>query len=193
MAYIIKALEAADEQRNLLRIELADYELRQTDPAAAVKRDKRRKQQMKAGIIIPPGPWDSDLDNYPDQKYTFDLGDGYTGILERNACRGWNGFIFVPRSSWAHGCSASPNSVHIPFNISNFGVVWDSTSGEGLFKTSYGFCHSSINDELPYCEAKFTKENYYGATDAPNAQRQKYVNYEHAFLKLTDMKEHFSS
>ncbi len=45
---------------------------------------------------IAPGPWDEDLDNYHDEKYEFDLGDGYTGSMSRNMNWSWNGYVSVP-------------------------------------------------------------------------------------------------
>jgi hypothetical protein len=71
------------------------------------KRMDRRMVESFTNTIIPPGPWDDDLDEYHQHVlstgfhscYHFDIGNAWNGHLQRGS-RGWawGGFIHVPQN-----------------------------------------------------------------------------------------------
>jgi hypothetical protein len=64
------------------------------------KRISRRDQEVKYknNYPIPPGPWDTDLDNYHDPKgYDVNFGDGYCAKIMRNtATWAWKFELITP-------------------------------------------------------------------------------------------------
>ena len=113
-------LKALDRHRAYLRAQLADKALMEaatmvkesygiktvpTEESKArwAKRQARRVFEQKQGLIVPPGKWDDDLDNYPtgervEVALPADLvGKGYRAHAARS-CRSltWNGYVVLP-------------------------------------------------------------------------------------------------
>jgi hypothetical protein len=116
--YRMISLTAQDDLRRdqLLRIAEADtiiknhamsHDASPLDKTIWQKRMGRRMVESFTNTIIPPGPWDDDLDEYHQHMagtgfhsfYHFDIGNGWKGHLQRGS-RGWawGGFIHVPEN-----------------------------------------------------------------------------------------------
>jgi len=110
--------------------------------AKAKRLSRRRAEGEHLGVLIPYGPWDEDLDNYHDDKYTFDLGDGYTGMMRRNRNWSWNGYVTLPRG---HPCA---NCRYYDF-YRGMAVPYLSQMLTGRFGDTYGFHHMNAWDVMP--------------------------------------------
>jgi hypothetical protein len=116
-------LKALDRHRAYLRAQLADKALMEAATMEKVwygvktvpteesksrwaKRQARRAFEQKQGLIVPPGEWDDDLDNYPtgervEVALPADLvAKGYRAHAARS-CRSltWNGYVVLPNDS----------------------------------------------------------------------------------------------
>lgn len=117
-----RELLALERDRIKLRIELADKHLeelakphgilgggfvmpKEEDKKAWELRQARRAFEYSRCLVVPPGPWDSDLDAYPGTKdYPVKLppelaAKGYTAYAKRTyESRTWNGYVSLPPS-----------------------------------------------------------------------------------------------
>lgn len=72
------------------------------DSIIRTKRKLRRRLQYIDKMFIRPGPWDSDFDAYPNKHYTFDLDNGFTGLILRNLPDYvWNVYVIVPEGHFS--------------------------------------------------------------------------------------------
>jgi hypothetical protein len=110
---LVDQLRELDRQRDALRAAIADASILCAEPsyysteeykaahtaalqARADRRAARRAWERERFGVIPPGPWDEDLDKHLGGPIEWDLGDGYSGRLIRNRDGGWNYYITVP-------------------------------------------------------------------------------------------------
>jgi len=110
--------------------------------AKAKRLSRRRAEGEHLGVLIPYGPWDEDLDNYHDDKYTFDLGDGYTGEMRRNRNWSWNGYVTLPTG---HPCA---NCRDYDF-YQDMTVPYPAQMLTYKIGDTYGFDHMNSWDVMP--------------------------------------------
>lgn len=93
---LTRQLREADLQRDHIRALLADAHL--TGEAAAKRAVRRAKELSRYGTYTRPGPWDDDMDNYPEPSYEEDAGDGYRIRINRARDGTYNGYAIIPTS-----------------------------------------------------------------------------------------------
>lgn len=172
MRRLQEQLRALDKQRDALRVQLADMSLLVgrdrpfgilgTEQEAAWlareqekvnRRASRRAWEMATlGYHFAPGPWDEDLDQYhgAEATHTWNLGDGYTGRVQRNYEGTWNGYVILPASHWA--CGRDYDEVA-------GAVGWNLTYGEGQ---TFGYDHMNMHDVKPRTDLAYNHADDFG-------------------------------
>jgi hypothetical protein len=178
---ITRILEATLREVNKLRANLDDLHMENIECNAEgfSKRATRRIREREIGIVIPPGPWDEDLDNYPERSYEFDLGDGFTGKISRSMFMTWNGYVIVPEGHWSVGRNYTehddrPNSSYA--DLAHITYHNDRTIG-------FDHCHSydaKPLDPLP----NLNKQNYWLPTPI---RKEDYTTYEMAIAEVKEL------
>ena len=177
---IERNLESVLREADGLRVVLADMDLKtrtynKATPEQIAKREARRFSERERGIMIPPGPWDEDLDNYPQRSYEFDLGDGFTGKISRSLYMTWNGYVIVPKGHWSIGHNYTEHDQQLP-KLASITYHDDRTIG-------FDHCHS--------CDAKplntlidLNRHNYW----LPDpAKKESYTTYEMAIAEVKEL------
>ena len=156
--YLEKQIAALLREVNGYRAMLADADMKESifspaTPEQIAKRAYRRKIERSRKVIVPPGPWDEDLDNHPELEYQFDLGDGYTGRIARSMDMTWNGYVTVPNEDhWSVGKALTSSYWEYP------GCPMTITYHERL---TVGFDHCNGYDATPYDPVPFlSRQNY---------------------------------
>jgi hypothetical protein len=100
-------LQRIAEADTIIKNHAISHDASPLDKTIWQKRIGRRMVESLTNTIIPPGPWDDDLDEYHQHMagtgfhsfYHFDIGNGWKGHLQRGS-RGWawGGFIHVPEN-----------------------------------------------------------------------------------------------
>jgi hypothetical protein len=102
---LTRQLREVDLQRDHARAMLADAHL--SGEAAAKRAARRAKELITHGTYTRPGPWDDDMDNYPETSYEEDAGDGYRIRINRARDGTYNGYAIIPASHPYIGCHYS--------------------------------------------------------------------------------------
>ncbi len=154
---LMDQLRALDAQRDALRAAIADADLLCAKPPwgitgtekesiwvaeqqAKVDRRAARRVWEKARYgTIPPGPWDEDLDKHQGNVIAWDLGDGYSGRLNRNGNAGWNYYITVPAGHALWGKDYEDPEVPCRFTYS---------AEEGCGGWTFGHCHDAEGGDV---------------------------------------------
>lgn len=149
-------------------------------------RIQRRILENKiCGTVTPPGQWDDDLDTYNKKEYEFNLGEGYRGLLRRNAYLSWNGYVMLPethpfinKSCFFFGYEAPNGFPEPPMEI---------TFAEGRI---YGFDHANTWDIKPYqaySRLAYTEHNHYDAS----SNGQGYKDFHSVKLEVIKLADYF--
>ena len=162
---LIDQLRALDHQRDALRAAIADASLLCAERPYGVvyggeeaeaawlaeqqikvnRRAERRAWEAPWAGVIPPGPWDEDLDKHLGGPIVWDLGHGYSGRLTRNRDGGWNYYITVPAGHALWGKSYEHQDLPCYFSYSaeeedggwTFGHCHDGDGGDVVPKIHY--------------------------------------------------------
>ena len=175
---LTRQLEVTLREVNRLRVEIADNDLKTRTPEQIEKREARRFKERKLGIVVPPGPWDEDLDNYPEQSYEFDLGEGFTGKISRSMFMTWNGYVIVPEGHWSIGHNYTEHDDRPNSNYADLAHITyhnDRTIG-------FDHCHSydvKPVDPLP----DLNRYNYW----LPTPTKENYTTYEMAIAEVKEL------
>lgn len=136
-------------------------------------RKARRAFEADLQHLVPPGPWDSDLDMYPPGKeYTFDLGDGYEGMVRRSGeSLSWNVYVRIPKDHPLVGKSY--------FDLYDLGR--DLTYSEG---NMFGLDHGHSWDRVPHVF-------YHNLNCLEDHDRGEYTTYKMALEDAKGLKDFF--
>lgn len=171
MESLVKRLAQMDKERDAIRAQIADLSLLCADPPwgsekeaewRASQQDKvdrraaRRSVERAYGRLVPPGPWDTDLDSHIHEGViTKDLGDGYIGQVRLNRDLGWNGYITVPKGHRHWGKSYDDLG---RFTYSAAAADRDIEGGGWTF----GYCHDGEGgDTVPRSWRCYEARNYW--------------------------------
>ena len=117
------------------------------------RRLSRRRAERTAGIqhVIPPGPWDADLDAYhKNGSYEVALEGGYKATLQRGWMTwSWNGYLTLHEGHCCHGVDYLAFDCYGHLGHIGGGPPVNLTFGrpsEGVF----GFDHGNTWDGWPY-------------------------------------------
>lgn len=182
--YIEKQISALLREMNGYRAMLADAEMKEAifgraTPEQIAKRAYRRRKERERNAIVPPGPWDEDLDNYPELSYTVDLGDGYTGKISRSMFMTWNGYVTVPNEDhWSVGKALTSSYWEYP------GCPATITYHERL---TVGFDHCNGYDVYPYDPVPELSRRNYWMPQVP--KENEYITYEKAMEEVKALAE----
>jgi hypothetical protein len=169
---LIDQLRALDTQRDALRAAIADASLLCAEKPWGIRSDEeeaawfaeqqekvdrravRRAAEAPWAGVIPPGPWDADLDKHLRGPVVWDLGDGYTGRLFRNMDGGWNYYITVPagNSLWGKSCDDDALPCYFTYSAEEDDGGW-----------TFGNCHDEDGgDVVPKIHyRKYRADNYF--------------------------------
>lgn len=194
----IDELAQLDVMRDSLRARASDVFIHKRIAAAKTEderalairiwenRIQRRILEKKiCSTVTPPGQWDYDLDTYNKEEYDLDLGEGYRGLLRRNAYLSWNGYVMLPethpfinKSCFFFGYDAPDGFPEPPMEI---------TFGEGRV---YGFDHAHAWDTKPYqacSRLAYTEHNHYDAS----SNGQGYRDFRSVKLEVIQLADYF--
>lgn len=136
-------------------------------------RKARRAFEAHLQHLVPPGPWDNDLDMYPPGKeYTFDLGDGYEGMVRRSGeSLSWNVYVRIPKDHPMVG--KDYNDL--------YDLIGNLTYGRG---NMFGIDHGHSWDRTPHVF-------YHDLNGLEDHDRGDYTTYEEAVEEAKYLKEAF--
>jgi hypothetical protein len=155
---LAEELAALDAKRDLLRAQLADEDLLAKTKTARHheeqwerlaeyrKRQKRRAAEKEAGIVVPPSPWDGDLDEHPPgTTREYELADGYKVRLLRNRFCTWNAYVTLPEGHPFANKEYNFFGMDRPDDLPS--APQELTHKEG---NTFGFDHCHFHDIKPY-------------------------------------------
>ena len=192
-----------DQRRNELRAAMEDRDMKKTAEsedearrqgmslayakARWAKRESRRAWERKMCLApIPPGPWSVDLDEYHENRYTIDFGDGYTGLLVRGGSATFNGYVGVPDGHPLAGLSYNIFDQDSTLEIPQ--PPQEMTFGNGR---EFGFDHGHSWDvkPVPSCLPRYDVSNYYDCSEPLVGSG--YVDYFQANKEVKTLYEYF--
>jgi hypothetical protein len=185
---LYKRLSAADCERDNILAAIADRKLEEDarlyDWAKPYwekrqsRRAKEREQHLKHSI--PPGPWDTDLDNYHQDEYVVDLEDGYQAVLRRNVYWSWNGYVRLPEGHCAIGLDYNVFGYDHPDDVPLSPM--EITYGYG---SEFGFDHAAWGHSWPY-------RNYSPVAYGYNAgSSHDYLDYQYTLKQCKELADYF--
>jgi len=164
--------DIADKELELRALEVGMSHKKNPHVQAWTRRKIRREFEMKMfkKIRIPVGPWDHDLDMYPDFKKIYEIPrtDGYKTYLQRGPALSWNGYVEVPNG---HPVLDTEFDDEDPPQEITF-----------RSKNKFGFDHSHITDLTPML-------SIYDL----NPKALKYSTYEDVVKELDELVKYFKS
>ena len=115
---------------------------------------RRRTVELECqGKFTPAGVWDADCERWPEYSYSWDLGGGLVGTIQRSALWSWNGYVTLPEgvARRTEACdfwnSFSPRApVHKEFT---YGGRTD-IAGRPQTPGKYGWDHTWGGDLCPF-------------------------------------------
>lgn len=140
-------------KKNLKMVMIEDLKFENENPDRAYLRQLRRENEIKTGKLIPPGPWDFDLDTYQDEECVIHLSsenEGYQARIQRNKeTHSWDIFIKVPENHWTFTNYYIPGMLYdriqkddfkykmFSFNLNELEIGFDNGSTETSYIDMY--------------------------------------------------------
>ena len=136
------------------------------------KRAARRAMERARGLqhSIPPGPWDSDLDNFPPGEYVIDIGDGYNAVLNRDQYWMWRIYVCIPADHPFVGKHYDDLNIRVTYSSGN----------------KFGYYLSESYASSPYF--LYTE---YNRVEQLTSSHRSYVNYDSALEMAKELKKEF--
>jgi hypothetical protein len=133
--------------------EVKRQRLRELERQAAGSR-RRQVELEKQGGFTPAGVWDADCEKWPEYSYSWDLGGGLVGTIQRGGMWCWCGYVTLPEwypnrtKAYNFWNAVEPRApVHKEFS---YGGGTDILTGQKNTAGKYGWDHTWGGDLCPF-------------------------------------------